>query len=89
MALNEVECRRCGWKWVVSPDKKHDKSLLCKSCRVKPAKVIQYGGLRCEPWLGRVNDDLDPIDDTGALFLPGLRTCGHRDCVNVKHIVSS
>lgn len=88
MALNEVECRRCGWKWVVNPAKKHDRSLLCKSCRVKPAKVIQYGVLRCEPHVGKVNDDLDPIDDLGNLIMPGLRTCGHRDCVNPKHVAS-
>ncbi len=88
MALNQVECRRCGWKWVVSPDKKDNKDLLCKSCRVKPAKVIQYGSLRCEPHLGVVNDNLDPVDESGALVLPGLRTCGHRDCVNPKHVAS-
>jgi len=88
MTLNEAVCRRCGWKWVVSPDKKDDKTLLCKSCRVKPAKVIQYGVLRCEPHRGRVNDDLEPIDDAGELVLPGVRVCGHKDCVNPKHVAS-
>ena len=70
----------------MSPDKKDNKDLLCKSCRVKPAKVIQYGQVRCEPWAGSVDVDLNPIDETGALVIPGLRTCGHRDCVNPKHV---
>ncbi len=35
-----------------------------------------------------MNDNLDPVDESGALVLPGLRTCGHRDCVNPKHVAS-
>ena len=51
-------------------------------------RVIQYGVLRCEPHRGRVNDDLEPIDDAGELVLPGIRVCGHKDCVNPKHVAS-
>lgn len=87
MGLNRVECRRCGFKWSVSAAHKDDKNLLCRSCRSKPAKTIQYGGLRCEPHLGKVNDDLEPIDDNGELILPGKRICLHKDCVNPKHVV--
>lgn len=88
MALNEVECRRCGFRWSVSADKRDRKDLLCKSCRVKPAKVIQYGRLRCEPHTGDFDDDLNPITETGELFLPGERVCGHKDCVKLEHIVA-
>jgi len=88
MALNRVECRRCGFKWVVSPAKKDAKDLLCKSCRVKPATVVQKGEYRCEAWQGEVDDDLNPVDANG-LYMPGERVCGMKDCVNEKHIVSS
>jgi len=50
--------------------------------------VIQYGLLRCEPYTGKVNDDLEPIDEQGNLYMPGNRVCGHLDCVNPKHVVS-
>lgn len=86
MAVNVVECRRCGFKWSVSAEKRDLKDLLCKSCRVRPAKVIQYGVLRCEPYLGDLDAELRPIDEQGELVLPGVRSCGHSDCVNEKHI---
>lgn len=87
MALNQVECRRCGLKWVVTADKKDLRDLLCKSCRQRKQKVIQYGNLRCIPWEGELDDELRPITATGDLHLPGRRSCEHSDCVNVKHIV--
>jgi hypothetical protein len=85
---NQVECRRCGFKWAVNAEKRGRKDLLCVSCRVKPAKTIQYGQLRCIPHQGSLNDDLQPIDDSGDLFMSGVRVCGHSDCVNEKHIVA-
>lgn len=88
MALNQVECRRCGLKWVVTSDKKDARDLLCKSCRQGRQKVIQYGNLRCKPYEGDLNDDLQPIDKNGDLYLPGVRSCGHLDCVNPQHIVA-
>jgi hypothetical protein len=30
---------------------------------------------------------LRPIDENGKLYLPGVRTCNHSDCVNPKHVV--
>lgn len=86
---NQVECRRCGFKWLVSADKRGRKDLLCVSCRVKPASTIQYGKLRCTPHQGQLDDDLNPIDDSGRLLHPGERVCGHKDCVNVLHIVAT
>ena len=89
MSANQVECRRCGWKWVVAADKRGETNLLCKSCRQKPVKIIQYGDLRCEPHQGEVDQDLNPITETGELYLPGERICGNKDCVNKSHIVAS
>lgn len=89
MALNQVECRRCGLRWVVTADKKDARDLLCKSCRQKKQKVIQYGSLRCMPYEGELDDQLRPITVTGELYLPGIRSCDHSDCVNPKHIASN
>lgn len=88
MAVHVTVCRRCGFKWSVSAENKDRTDLLCKSCRVKPAKVIQYGGLRCEPHNGLFDEDDNPIDAEGRLILVGERVCGHSDCVNPKHVVS-
>jgi hypothetical protein len=85
---NQVECRRCGFKWAVNAEKRGRKDLLCISCRVKPAKTIQYGKLRCTPHQGKLDADLNPIDDEGNLIFEGERICGHKDCVNETHILS-
>jgi hypothetical protein len=88
MQDNQVECCRCGFKWVVNAEKRGRKDLKCISCRVKPATTIQYGKLRCTPHQGSLDADLNPIDSKGRLVLAGLRVCGHKDCVNTTHIVS-
>jgi hypothetical protein len=42
---------------------------------------------KCLPWHGGFAvDDVTPIDDDGAAVLPGVRLCGHNDCVNISHI---
>ena len=87
MEENQVACRRCGFVWAVAADKRGRKDLLCISCRAKPQKTIQYGNLRCTPHLGDLDTKLRPIDENGRLFLPGVRTCNHSDCVNPKHVV--
>jgi hypothetical protein len=85
---NQVECCRCGFKWVVNAEKRGRRDLKCISCRVKPALTIQYGKLRCSPYQGLLDADLNPIDSNGALVLPGFRLCNHKDCVNPAHIVA-
>ena len=87
MQDNQVECRRCGFKWAVNAEKRGRRDLLCISCRVKPAVTIQYGKLRCTPHQGALNDLLEPVDSLGELVLVGERVCGHRDCVNPAHVV--
>jgi len=85
---NQVQCRRCGFLWTVNAEKRGRKDLLCVSCRVKPASTIQYGKLRCMPHKGLLDQNLNPIDENGVLFLVGERVCGHKDCVNEAHIVA-
>ena len=87
MQDNQIECRRCGFQWAVSNEKRGRKDLLCVSCRMKPANMLQYGKLRCIPHKGALDNDLNPIDEFGVLVLAGVRVCGHRDCINVAHVV--
>ena len=43
---------------------------------------------KCLPWHGGfAGDDVTPLDDDGRLVLPGVRGCGHNDCVNPSHIM--
>ena len=79
MQDNQVACRRCGFVWTVNAEKRGRKDLLCISCRQKPATTIQYGKLRCTPHQGRLNEDLNPVDDDGVLVLPMSVLVGYRD----------
>lgn len=80
-----VVCRRCGWSWVVESGRRRAFEL-CESCRVKPALSVRYGSDRCIPWRFGFDEFDNPLRD-GVLFLPGVRVCGHRDCVNPLHVV--
>jgi hypothetical protein len=40
------------------------------------------------PHKGLLDQNLNPIDENGVLFLVGERVCGHKDCVNEAHIVA-
>lgn len=84
---NKVICERCGASWAVNQEKRHRTDLLCFSCRVKPAVVIQYGDLRCQPWNGDFGSDGVTPMMSGEVFMPGHRICGHLDCCNPKHVV--
>ena len=52
----------------------------CSDCNAKPSKEIKYNKEKCRPWIGEVDDDFNP-------YLPGIRKCEHKDCVNPKHII--
>ena len=83
---NKIICNRCGYSWVVSPDKRGQTDLFCASCRAKPAKIVQYGSLKCVPHKGEFDaDGITPLSG-GVEVLPGVRICNHSDCVNPKHI---
>ncbi len=83
---NRLVCGRCGWSWVVDQLKRSSGRVLCVSCRMRPALSIQYGASRCVPWKGDFDREDRPLVH-GVLFLPGVRACGHSDCVNGLHIV--
>ncbi len=83
---NKILCNRCGYAWVVAPQKRERTDLFCVSCRARPAKVVQYGNLKCIPHKGDFAEDgITPLSG-GDEVLPGIRICNHADCVNPKHI---
>jgi len=61
--------------------------LLCVSCCAKPAKTI-VGPLdtKCIPWHGEFDLNDNPLTDDGHELMPGVRLCGHSDCVNREHL---
>jgi len=60
---------------------------LCVSCRVQKTSAIGKED-KCHPWHGYFGTDLfTPVDEDGVEVMPGERTCGHKDCVNLDHVV--
>ena len=65
-------------------------NVLCESCRATRRNRIHYpNGETCLPWHGAFDDQDNPLNDVGELFLPGERTCRHKDCCEPTHIVGS
>ncbi len=82
-----IICRRCGFQEFVAPDKRKRADQLCRDCRVRPAKTINYGLEKsCIPHQGEFDSEDNPVE-WGHLFMPGNRKCGHRDCIQPAHIV--
>lgn len=49
-------------------------------------RLVKYAdGRVCEAWQGDFDEWDNPMKD-GVLYLPGVRLCGHRDCVSVDHV---
>lgn len=86
-----MECDRCGIELSEQAiEKRKSRGIYdgrCFDCRANPAREIRYSGTVCRPWAGEVDEDLNPIDSKLKLYLPGFRTCGHKDCVNKQHII--
>lgn len=40
----------------------------------------------CWPYSGELDDDWNPVDFRGEPFMPGVRKCGRKDCVNGSHV---
>lgn len=59
----------------------------CQDCRPHVSREVKYDGEPCRPWIGEVDEELNPIDSKLRPYLPGVRTCGHKDCVNKQHII--
>lgn len=88
-----MECERCG---VVEDTKAMQKyfgrteKALCESCRfTRRNKIKNADGSVCHPWHGVFDDDDNPLDDQGNIYLDGVRVCRHKDCVNPEHIVGN
>lgn len=74
-------CERCGWVFMINSARaNHEK---CQSCRARKATKIKD----CLAWHGKFDSDfVTPVDDLGNEVLPGRRSCGNSDCVNVAHV---
>ena len=77
-------CARCGIDRDL-PIKKQTGKEFCKGCRVKVEHVVRYAEGVCLAWRGDFDAEDNPIHN-GNMFLPGERTCGHKDCINPEHI---
>jgi hypothetical protein len=81
-----VECERCGFEWTVKSVRR--RALLCASCRAQRVQTVHTDSGKCIPWSGHyAADEITPVDDDGVPVLPGVRSCGHTDCVYVGHVV--
>jgi hypothetical protein len=80
-----MNCDRCGIEVDITVIQKRQTrgstNKNCQDCNYRKKKESD-----CKPWTGEVDDNWNPIDNYDRLYLPGLRTCGHKDCVNPKHI---
>jgi hypothetical protein len=86
-------CERCGVKQDATtvPGEKttRRRSPLCESCQAKPATTVVTAYGRCRPHKGPFDDNDNPLDEfTGEPYRPGIRLCGNRDCIELKHIES-
>jgi hypothetical protein len=82
--MQRIQCERCGFQWELHS---RQKTVLCGSCRARKVQTVHTRMGKCLPWHGGfAADDVTPLDDDGMPVLPGVRLCGHNDCVNVLHI---
>ena len=94
----DIFCVRCGqivprttWEKAKSrnkPDWDH-----CQDCKATPRQCIKWlhpilGKIECHPYDGEVDELWRPINAVGDLYRPGERLCGHKDCINSRHIVA-
>ena len=83
--MQVIQCERCGFEWELSSSRQ--KTILCASCRAKKVQTVHTKRGKCLPWHGGfAADDITPVDENGKAILPGVRRCGHTDCVNPSHI---
>lgn len=82
-------CRKCGILDESSGMEKRQAkglSIICASCRARPARIIRTAYGVCRPHHGNYDEDENPLDDAGNLYRPGKRLCGYRDCIEITHI---
>jgi DNA-directed RNA polymerase subunit RPC12/RpoP len=83
---NEAICNRCGHIWRVKMDELKS-GVRCADCRMGQSLIVKYGNTKCLPWQGEFDSETltRPIYEDKPV-LPGIRNCGHLDCVNPEHI---
>ena len=60
--------------------------VRCASCRATKRNKIHYATGVCRPWHGNFDENDNPLDELGNLYMPGPRNCNHRDCVAPNHV---
>jgi hypothetical protein len=84
MSKSEATCLICNETWSIH-EGRENKQIYCRSCRAHES-AIDYGhDDPCIPWRGGFDENDNPIK-AGQLYLPGVRICNHRDCVQDSHI---
>jgi hypothetical protein len=94
--IGDILCEQCGKiirydNWSRNKFRKRPEWEKCSDCKAKPVYRVSYrhkvlGLITCQPWQFETDADLNPVRD-GKLFRPGVRICGHKDCVVVGHIL--
>ena len=86
-----MNCERCGMEVSeAAVERRKARGTYdgkCSDCRNGMATEIKYNGTVCRPWRGEVDEHFNPKDRNLKLYLPGFRTCLHKDCVNKEHII--
>lgn len=80
-----TQCVRCGFIWDVVNTRKIPSH--CQSCRAQPIRSLMTENGKCIIWHGYFDvDQVTPVDEDGSPILPGIRSCGNKDCVNKAHV---
>jgi len=97
--IYDIICITCGQTvpvniWAKRKQRGRHDWQYCVDCTAKPLDKMTVhhpalGQIQCYPHKGEVNELWQPLDDSGALYRPGIRLCGHKDCVNSAHIVKA
>ena len=86
-----MNCDRCGIEVepavIAKRVSRGSANKNCADCNLGPMQYIKQ--TMCRPHQGLVDDDLNPIDDYLQPYRPGVRICGHKDCVAKDHIIPS
>lgn len=83
-------CNRCGGETsssYVSKRKARGLSLVCQSCAARRHLTLKTKYGTCFPHQGNFDENENPLDKSGQLYLAGKRLCGYLDCCNLEHIV--
>jgi hypothetical protein len=85
-----VICQRCGITDDSTATARYffrTKLKLCSSCRAVPRFQVKTAAGWCRPWKGETDDNWNPIDNNGNLVMPGIRSCGYKDCMHEDHVI--